>query len=474
MSVCKVLKTSSAHALAGYLVGKEGNRAAHYMSNAGSPRGWANQARQVAEIYGREIEAQHIIVSFSKDDVDPANPQQRDDAMMAVWDLLNKVAPASEKLALAHDDADGGHFHVHAAITNHDQETGHRLRGASTHWQIKPVHDEVMKKHGFSVPEPGVTWADKRPSVARRKDDPTFTVALGDKISEVLEQSEATDFESFRQELAEEGVTVTAQAKNGVSALTYKMYNEGKGRETRRSASKLAKEFCWDGLQENFKLNREIAAEMEQQHDLDSGEEAQAFGGAEEAPRPGGAGRAAEEQPVTGAGGDGDAAGRAAAAQHAEIADAAERQRQRERDAKRTREEEEEQRHRQPASPAEQPAARQPDAPAARQPASPAEQPQANPRGARRGASSIPSAAGGGAEGNGPEAADSRGEGSGDAASVRHGESEAAEARGGSAPVRQRLLEEGEVLTSEKKKPTFRPMVRNKQKTRDHGFQPGM
>lgn len=314
MSVCKVLKTSNAHALATYLEGRDGDRAAHYMSNAGSPRAWAHQAHQVAQVYGREIEAQHLIVSFSKDDVDPTNQQQREDAMMAVWDLLDQLAPAAEKLAIAHDDAEGGHFHVHAAVANHDQETGNRLRGMSTHWQIKPVHDRVMKEYGFSVPEPGMTWADKRPSVARRKDDPVFTVALGDKIAEVLAETMVTNFEEYRQELEKQGVTVTAKDKDGVVGVTYKMYNEGKGRETRRSASKLAKEFGWKDIHEVFEMNREFVADMEkeEQHGVDQGNEAQAPRGDEETP-PAGGRRGAEEERSTSSGGD---AGGGTAGQH--------------------------------------------------------------------------------------------------------------------------------------------------------------
>ena len=212
----------------------------------------------------RRLEGYDIRVSWSRDELDPNNPDDVRTAMAFGHDLVKAVFPDCPAVVTAHGDGDGGCLHLHIAVVNHNMVTDKAIRGnGRDHRHIAAISDRIateeyhfrkVERHrsnewslrrqelesaieGYEARESG-KWSKAHREAAVR-------LALGDAVAGALDDERVTDLESFEQVLFEEyGCEIRRKEirqKDGtvVVGFTYAMpvELEGKTRKRRSKAS---------------------------------------------------------------------------------------------------------------------------------------------------------------------------------------------------------------------------------------------
>lgn len=240
------------------------------VSDLGDLPSVAAYAKSVIQRFSnRRLEGYEVRVSWALDELDPTNPDDVDIAVAFGHDLCHKLFPGCPVVVTAHGDGDGGCLHVHCDVVNHDVRTDKAIRGnGRDHYHVSKVSDELAKSYGFRKVERhrSNAWSLQRQvfeqsvedyeakesgSWSRAHRDAVVRLAIGNVISEALDDEEVVDLESFERVLGERfGCEIRrkeVRKHDGtvVTGFTYAMPVEigGRTRMRRSKASAICPEF---------------------------------------------------------------------------------------------------------------------------------------------------------------------------------------------------------------------------------------
>lgn len=170
----------------------------------------------------RKIDAYTSVISFSKDELNPDNPQSFDDAEEILRGIVKKGYPGRSVMIAIQADGKGGMIHGHLYINNVDED-GKALRGDEHGWKyLKKITDEVMQERGQ---EPLTAEKDENSEYDWRED-----------LSQRIEQSEYD-----LDELKRNGVEVTfRKSKKYPPAVSSFSFEDRDGKQRRIRGRQLA------------------------------------------------------------------------------------------------------------------------------------------------------------------------------------------------------------------------------------------
>lgn len=288
MSITKQTTTVRAAAAIMYAhYGKPANvkqsRAAAWRSDFRSPYDAITKIESMLKGTGRKNQALMVIQSFSKDGLDPSDPNTPTIVADAAYALAKEVAPNSPCDVVVHLDSDGGNPHAHVTIANVDLVTGKAAReNGLAHWVLKKANDKIMREMGLQVLEPAALAHDVNRSRSGASaqglsvdelDKNTWREFLADRVDEALLDARSVDFDSLRAVAREHGVSVEkktsakSEAEGRDPSVTYALVDDND--EVRRfgrskaacTAPKLGADYSWNAL--HTTINERIMREQE-------------------------------------------------------------------------------------------------------------------------------------------------------------------------------------------------------------------
>ncbi|MGN4143562.1 relaxase/mobilization nuclease domain-containing protein [Staphylococcus equorum] len=152
------------------------------------------------EVYGKTDGNQgHVIIqSFKPGEV---TPEQCNELGL---ELAEKMAPDHQVAIYTHSDTD--HIHNHIVINAVNLETGKKFNNDKQALRdLRKASDEVCLNHGLSIPEP---TSELRYTQAEQNIIDKGKSSWKNDIRLAIDEIQATDMESFKEQLSPKGVTV--------------------------------------------------------------------------------------------------------------------------------------------------------------------------------------------------------------------------------------------------------------------------
>lgn len=263
---------------------KDPVRALAFECDFGSREEMAAFARRVCLLKGRLNEGCEVRVSWSREELDPNNPDDVAKAMEFGRALADELFPNSPVAITAHGDGVGGCLHIHIEFVNvSNLETLESIHGnGRNHRTVAAISDGLARERGMNVVKVvhTGTWAQRREELVddidnvREKLGPDdkwpralrekiVALELGTKIDAVIREhaTEIETLDDYERYLSDVGIGVIRKNGDKGLAFTYtgEVDLEGKSRKRRSKASKILRGFCADKVMET------IAQEAERQ-----------------------------------------------------------------------------------------------------------------------------------------------------------------------------------------------------------------
>lgn len=195
------------------------------------------------ELYGKTDGNQgHVIIqSFKPGEV---TPEQCNQLGLA---LAEKLAPNHQVAVYTHADTD--HVHNHIVINSIDLETGKKFNNNKQALRnVRDFNDEVCLEHGLSVPDKDTArlrYTQTEKAIADPNTKSTAQYSWKDEIREVIDQSEATNMDEFKDHLNQHGITIERVTPK---SITYRHLAEDKKVRGR----KLGEDYNKRGIEDGF------------------------------------------------------------------------------------------------------------------------------------------------------------------------------------------------------------------------------
>lgn len=300
MSVTDTRACGSVRGWAEYVVHGNGRSDHDRVAAFSSDLGDANQSVEAVEALiaktSRKNEGTKLIQSFTKEDLDPNNPDDVQRCNALGHELASRLAPSSPCIVVTHKDGAGGYLHNHVFIANHDYETGKSLRTGRMHFEVAKVNDELMKDHGLSIPEPAELALDTMRAKAQQRGEDvaltgrtvdqltggTWVVYCAAQVDEAMQDDRVTDIDSLIEVAAKRGVSIkmkhTAKdVKAGKPpSMTYALVDENGAVRTHKKSTfacgqkRLGADFSYNGLQASIDVltadRQHTITELENDH----------------------------------------------------------------------------------------------------------------------------------------------------------------------------------------------------------------
>ena len=211
------------------------------------------------ELYGKTDGNQgHVIIqSFKHGEV---TPEQCNQLGLA---LAEKLAPNHQVAVYTHADTD--HVHNHIVINSIDLETGKKFNNNKQALRdLRNLNDEVCLEHGLSVPEKDTArlrYTQTEKAIADPNTKSTAQYSWKDEIREVIDQSQATNMDEFKDHLNQHGIEIERVTPK---SITYRHLAEDKKVRGR----KLGEDYNKGGIEDGFE--RQIQQRQKQERDSDT------------------------------------------------------------------------------------------------------------------------------------------------------------------------------------------------------------
>ncbi|EUQ45608.1 hypothetical protein T828_02756 [Staphylococcus aureus HOAG6034] len=195
------------------------------------------------ELYGKTNGNQgHVIIqSFKPGEVTPKQCNQLGLA------LAEKLAPNHQVAVYTHNDTD--HVHNHIVINSIDLETGKKFNNNKQALRnVRDFNDEVCLEHGLSVPDKDTArlrYTQTEKAIADPNTKSTAQYSWKDEIREVIDQSQATNMDEFKDHLNQHGITIERVTPK---SITYRHLAEDKKVRGR----KLGEDYNKGGIEDGF------------------------------------------------------------------------------------------------------------------------------------------------------------------------------------------------------------------------------
>ena len=211
------------------------------------------------ELYGKTDGNQgHVIIqSFKPDEVTPEQCNQLG------LELAEKLAPNHQVAVYTHNDTD--HVHNHIVINSIDLETGKKFNNNKQALRdVRNFNDEVCREHVLSVPEKDTArlrYTQTEKAIADPNTKSTAQYSWKDEIREVIDQSQATNMDEFKDHLNQHGIEIERVTPK---SITYRHLAEDKKVRGR----KLGEDYNKGGIEDGFE--RQIQRQRQQERDSDT------------------------------------------------------------------------------------------------------------------------------------------------------------------------------------------------------------
>lgn len=261
MSVVKIFSSHNVTGTVSYVRGKHDSRAAAMATLGGVD---ANNFVRVCKgmTKHRSVDAFHVVVAWSPEELDIRNEADISRAMMATQDLLRAAYGDRVKaIVVAHTDADGGHVHTHSVIINAGDDglalsswrdsaavpdapisrPDGKVTYATTFKKLRRINDEVMKTHGMDICTP----AQKRhPDIAKHRPAAySWVEDIESRIDDAVSQCESYD--QFVDALIDVGVTPRVKKNGDVSSYSF---TDADNKQRRIRTNKLGTDYDADSI----------------------------------------------------------------------------------------------------------------------------------------------------------------------------------------------------------------------------------
>lgn len=211
------------------------------------------------ELYGKTDGNQgHVIIqSFKPGEVTPEQCNQLG------LELAEKIAPNHQVAVYTHNDTD--HIHNHIVINAINLETGKKFNNNKQALRdLRNLNDEVCLEHGLSVPEKDTArlrYTQTEKAIADPNTKSTAQYSWKDEIREVIDQSQATNMDEFKDYLNQHGIEIERVTPK---SITYRHLAEDKKVRGR----KLGEDYNKGGIKDGFE--RQIQQRQQQERDSDT------------------------------------------------------------------------------------------------------------------------------------------------------------------------------------------------------------
>ena len=212
------------------------------------------------ELYGKTDGNQgHVIIqSFQPGEV---TPEQCNQLGLA---LAEKLAPNHQVAVYTHADTD--HVHNHIVINSIDLETGKKFNNNKQALRdLRNFNDEVCRENGLSVPDKDTArlrYTQTEKAIADPNTQSTAQYSWKDEIREVIDQSQATNMDEFKDHLNQHGITIERVTPK---SITYRHLAEDKKVRGR----KLGEDYNKGGIEDGFERQIQRQQQTERASDTD-------------------------------------------------------------------------------------------------------------------------------------------------------------------------------------------------------------
>ena len=212
------------------------------------------------ELYGKTDGNQgHVIIqSFKPGEV---TPEQCNQLGLA---LAEKLAPNHQVAVYTHNDTD--HVHNHIVINAIDLETGKKFNNNKQALRnVRNFNDEVCREHSLSVPDKDTArlrYTQTEKAIADPNTQSTAQYSWKDEIREVIDQSQATNMDEFKDHLNQHGITIERVTPK---SITYRHLAEDKKVRGR----KLGEDYNKGGIEDGFERQIQRQQQTERASDTD-------------------------------------------------------------------------------------------------------------------------------------------------------------------------------------------------------------
>ena len=212
------------------------------------------------ELYGKTHGNQgHVIIqSFKPGEV---TPEQCNQLGLA---LAEKLAPNHQVAVYTHADTD--HVHNHIVINSIDLETGKKFNNNKQALRdLRNFNDEVCRENGLSVPDKDTArlrYTQTEKAIADPNTQSTAQYSWKDEIREVIDQSQATNMDEFKDHLNQHGITIERVTPK---SITYRHLAEDKKVRGR----KLGEDYNKGGIEDGFERQIQRQQQTERASDTD-------------------------------------------------------------------------------------------------------------------------------------------------------------------------------------------------------------
>lgn len=238
----------------------------------------ATHVRHEGEIV-RQAEARHLITSFSRDEVNPDDPEQVAQAFAFVRARHAALFPGEQATFTGQADGEGGVFHVHTvrnATLYADMEidgklykAGSKLAGALTDVdRIRERADAFLAEHGAEYGLGPQRLASVKDQKKERRTSRDRRMAKQGEMSnhdviraafeESMDDPRAVDLDAFVEVMAERDVEVKQGVRRGQGTLSYwipDMGTHNTGAKKYVRGATLGDHYAFDGAVEQLAAN---------------------------------------------------------------------------------------------------------------------------------------------------------------------------------------------------------------------------
>lgn len=279
--ISNIKRVKNASALVYYLLEKEPStqgksRVLRAKGLNASVRDFVREVNANAERFNKQdkIGCYSIVLSWSKDELDPDSEEDIEKAMQTAERVVQAYG-SRQALMVAQNDGTGGNLHIHIALSNVSLTDGKCISGALTgHKHLKAVADRSQDELGILNKNKDVDKSKSRTSIREIKMKERGEYVWKDDLKERLKTSLNSPYvhsvNDYLLELQKMGVTANERAskKNASGYVIAYTFTDKTGKQRKSRDTRLGVDFELDSINQALvdkRRQQQIRQQQEQQ-----------------------------------------------------------------------------------------------------------------------------------------------------------------------------------------------------------------
>ena len=243
--------------------------------------------RQFFHQTAKKQQAERIKQNFSRDELDPLNPDDWQKANDLGVELMERAYPDYQAAVYTHLDSQQHQLHNHIIMSKINSVTGkkfHDTHIGDSAAHFKDINDEISREQGWNVLQRNKLVSTRK--VQRdlaQKGIPSYITDVQEQSLSVILNPKVKNLNDFQTEMGYQGFEVTQRGKSGVLSFHW-IDQDNKKRQVR--SKRMGALFSADSLKKIFELSPEQRAEVLQQQGVSLPEKTQKQAQPQTAPQP--------------------------------------------------------------------------------------------------------------------------------------------------------------------------------------------